>query len=487
MAVVVDNDYPYAYPDKKCEKIKGETLPYKSALLGEDEPLASMPAPGIDTMKKVFIKSVEEFSGLPCLGTRPEIDRDDKGEAVFGKYEYITYQEAYDSSLNLAKSLCNLKLYSEPKVNGQTYKLIGILAKNCEQWVISDLACSMSGIATVTLYDTLGKDSTQYIIKQSELNTIICTSDHITHLIETKNENKIDHFTNIISMNEVSHEDQKACDKNGIKLYKYNELIEAGEGITFQLSDPEPQDLLTICYTSGTTGSPKGVMLSHANLVSLLAASINSGIELTKKDVHLSYLPLAHIFERINCVNALLNGASIGFYQGDVLKIADDLAALRPTIFASVPRLYTRLYDKIKIILSELKGCKKSLAQRAIKTKMANLHKNGAVKHCLYDCLVFKKMRARLGGRVRFCITGSAPISKEVLDFLKICFSCDILEGYGQTELTGGCTVTGTGDKFTGHVGGVIKSFYLKLQDVPEMNYLSTDMRNGKNFPRGEI
>jgi long-chain acyl-CoA synthetase len=96
-------------------------------------------------------------------------------------------------------------------------------------------------------------------------------------------------------------------------------------------------------------------------------------------------------------------------------------------------------------------------------------------------------MRARLGGRVRFCITGSAPISKEVLDFLKICFSCDILEGYGQTELTGGCTVTGTGDKFTGHVGGVIKSFYLKLQDVPEMNYLSTDMRNGKNFPRGEI
>jgi long-chain acyl-CoA synthetase len=487
MSVAVDNDYPYAYPDRNCEKKKGETLPYRSVHLDQDEPLASMPAPGCDTMKKIFYKSVDEYSGNHFLGTRPVIDRDDKGEAVFGNYEFITYQDAYETSLNLAKSLCNLKLYSEPKVNGQTYKLIGILAKNCEQWVISDLACSMSGIATVTLYDTLGKDSTQYIINQSELNTIICTSDHITHLIETKKENNLDHFTNIISMNEVSKVDQDECDKNGIKLYKYYELIEAGEGITHQLHDPEPQDLLTICYTSGTTGSPKGVMLSHANLAALLAASKNSGIDLSAKDVHLSYLPLAHIFERINYNNALLNGASIGFYQGDVLKIADDLAALRPTIFASVPRLYTRLYDKIQIILSELKGMKKSLAQRAIKTKMTNLSKNGAVKHCLYDCLVFKKMRARLGGRVRFCVTGSAPISKEVLDFLKICFSCDIFEGYGQTELTGACTITGPGDKFTGHVGGVIKSFLLKLQDVPEMKYLSTDMKHGKNFPRGEI
>lgn len=143
-------------------------------------------------------------------------------------------------------------------------------------------------------------------------------------------------------------------------------------------------------------------MLTHANMAALLAATRQSPIMLFPNDVHLSYLPLAHILERVIAHTILFYGGRIGFYQGDVLKITEDLAALKPTLFVSVPRLYTRLYDKIQAALSEAKGMKKSLAQKAVKTKLANLGKNGAVKHCLWDCLVFNKMKAKLGGRVRF-------------------------------------------------------------------------------------
>jgi len=203
--------------------------------------------------------------------------------------------------------------------------------------------------------------------------------------------------------------------------------------------------------------------------------------------VHLSYLPLAHILERIIFFGLLANGARIGFYQGDVTVIIEDLAELRPTIFVSVPRLYTKLYDRIQSVISEAKGLKAKLLRKGIKSKLANLHKNGTTKHCFYDKLIFRKMKARLGGRVRICITGSAPISKEIIDFLKICFCSDILEGYGQTELTGANCVTLPGDSETGHVGGVFPSFYMKLQDVPDMDYLSTDTKDGESYPRGEV
>mmetsp|Transcript_9612 Transcript_9612/g.10859 ORF Transcript_9612/g.10859 Transcript_9612/m.10859 type:complete len:418 (+) Transcript_9612:767-2020(+) len=228
-------------------------------------------------------------------------------------------------------------------------------------------------------------------------------------------------------------------------------------------------------------------MLHHGCITSMVAGIDKSHIKLKSTDVHLSYLPLAHILERIVFFGLMANGARIGFYQGDILKVVDDLAVLRPTIFVSVPRMYSKFYDRIQGLIKETKGFKAKLLRNGIKSKLKNLKRNGTVKSCFYDALIFKKMRARLGGRVRICITGSAPIAKEVLDFLKICFCCPILEGYGQTELTGANTVGFPDDPETGHVGGVFPSFYMKLQDAPEMDYKSTDRRDGINFPRGEV
>lgn len=172
-----------------------------------------------------------------------------------------------------------------------------------------------------------------------------------------------------------------------------------------------------------------------------------------------------------------------GFFGGDVLKmVSDDIPVLRPTFFPSVPRLYNRIYGRIQDKLKLATGVKATLVAKAIAAKKANLKATGKVTHCLWDKLVFGKMKALLGGRVRMMLTGSAPISAEVLDFLKICFCCDLLEGYGMTETSAGSCITKMGDATSGHVGGPVANVKIRLRDIPEMGYLSTN-----NPPKGEV
>lgn len=161
--------------------------------------------------------------------------------------------------------------------------------------------------------------------------------------------------------------------------------------------------------------------------------------------------------------------------------IAEDVPYVKPTILPMVPRILTRLYQAIKSKFDEATGCKKCLLDKALNAKLKNLRETGAVTHPCYDYLIFNKIKKILGGNVRVMATGSAPISPDILDFLKVVFCCDIIEGYGLTETTAGLA-TKKGDPVTGHVGGPLAHMKLKLRDVPDM-----DMSTNDNPPRGEI
>jgi long-chain acyl-CoA synthetase len=141
------------------------------------------------------------------------------------------------------------------------------------------------------------------------------------------------------------------------------------------------------------------------------------------------------------------------------------------------------MYDKIKQKFAETTGCKKFLLDRGLASKSYYLHRDGTTRSGCYDKLIFNKISAMLGGNVRIMVTASAPIDKEVLNFLKVAFCCPIVEGYGLTEVSGGASVTATTDPVAGHVGGPLPCIKFRLKDVPEMEYLSTD----KPYPRGEI
>jgi long-chain acyl-CoA synthetase len=153
-----------------------------------------------------------------------------------------------------------------------------------------------------------------------------------------------------------------------------------------------------------------------------------------------------------------------------------------------VPRLFNKFYDGIMSKVQALTGLKKKLADWAIASKIKKLESSGDPTDRIYDRLVFNKFKEAIGGNVRMMITGSAPISKDVINFLKIVFCCPFYEGYGQTETAGGSCLTFSEDGEAGHVGGVLPQHELKLVDVPEMDYYSTDKdENGEPFPRGEI
>jgi long-chain acyl-CoA synthetase len=164
------------------------------------------------------------------------------------------------------------------------------------------------------------------------------------------------------------------------------------------------------------------------------------------------------------------------------LKLLDDVSVLKPTCFISVPRLFNRIYDRVLAGVKAKGGIAAFLFNTAYSQKKSALRK-GTQTHFLWDALVFANVRAKLGGRVRFLFTGSAPISSDVMDFLKICFSCDVYEGYGQTETSAGISITYSGDCTSGHIGAPVACGEIKLVDVPSMNYTSKDKPN----PRGEI
>jgi long-chain acyl-CoA synthetase len=179
----------------------------------------------------------------------------------------------------------------------------------------------------------------------------------------------------------------------------------------------------------------------------------------------------------------IIIGCRIGYYSGNPANISDDCVKLRPGLFPSVPRLFNRLYTGIRGTLDNMKGCKGWLARRALASKLYYTETTGAVTHGCYDKLVFKNVAARLGGNVRFMITGSAPIDPNVLKLLKVAFCCPMLEGYGLTETSGGSSCTWPEDPVTGHVGGPLPSCKWRLKDVEAMGYTSKDIP----YPRGEL
>lgn len=222
-------------------------------------------------------------------------------------------------------------------------------------------------------------------------------------------------------------------------------------------------------------------MLTHGNFVAALSASYTS-LGGTQDDSAISYLPLAHIFGRITDMLCLCLGGRLGYFSGNMDTLVEDIQEMKPSIFATVPRLLNRVYGKIVAGTINAPGATGALARRGVATKLANLEAGKGYTHPFWDRLIFNKVKQALGGNVRVMVTGSAPIGKDVMQFLRIALCCDIREGYGATETCAASSVHYANEYKAGHIGAPFTCNEIKLLDVPEMNYLSTDP-----YPRGEI
>jgi long-chain acyl-CoA synthetase len=459
---------PLVYEVKDSQKRDSETPTYRNIVCLHDNGgnLYTHYWAGVNTLWESFMRGVENHPKNRCWGIRKLLDDNKRGE-----YEWKTYEECHKDVLTFASGLVELGVKRGANV--------GIYSINRPEWLLTSEACYAQSFVPVPLYDTLGPEAVAYIAEQAEIELVVCSVDKIPRLKEAK----LKSLKTIISMDPFE-EGKVAID--GVKILTLSQVMEMGREKKHEPNPPKPEDLCTICYTSGTTGNPKGVMLLHKTMIAELAGCMKAGIEVRSSDVHISYLPLAHIYEKMLVELFMANGASIGFYSGQVLQLFEDIGKLRPTIFASVPRLFNRVYDKIRSTVKQEGGMKASLFERAYRSKLENLKRGQPPESFLWDTLVFKKVRARLGGRVRVITSGAAPLAAEVHDFLRVCFCCPVIQGYGLTETAAASAAQRQDDLTSGNVGAVFPSVEMKLVDVPEMNYWAKPKDN-KTPPRGEV
>ncbi|PJF18535.1 AMP-binding domain-containing protein [Paramicrosporidium saccamoebae] len=459
----------------------GEGKPRRHPLVASGELVNSF-QDGVETLYDTFRNAVAQFKDSPFLGTRV------KTATGFGAYKFLTYQQVEERVANFAAGLASFKL--EERSN------IGIYSINRTEWFVAEYGCYYENMVTVPLYDTLGDEAIEHICVQAAMKVVVASNDKARNLLRLKG--RLPDLKTVICMDDdISDEFAQMASKNGVELVKFTAVEKRGAENPKDPNPPMAGDLCTICYTSGTTGLPKGVMIRHSAVLaeasSCLAlagvgkyADPNSSsflFRLGSEVVHISYLPLAHVYERVVISVMATVGACVGFYQGDVMKLMEDIQELRPTLFVAVPRLLNRLHDKVVSGVSSSSAFKRVLFNYAYKWKRMNLAKTGEFDHWLWDRVVFGALRNRLGGRVNAILTGSAPMSPDVMDFMRVCFSCEVYEGYGQTETCAGSTLTVRGDWTSGQIGVPLPANEIKLVDIPEMGYSSADQPR----PRGEI
>uniref|UniRef100_A0A915IWN1 long-chain-fatty-acid--CoA ligase n=1 Tax=Romanomermis culicivorax TaxID=13658 RepID=A0A915IWN1_ROMCU len=231
---------------------------------------------------------------------------------------------------------------------------------------------------------------------------------------------------------------------------------------------PKPSSLVSICYTSGTGGNARGILTTDANVVANCSPIANFKYgAFAADDTLLSYMPAAHIFERVMEAAILMKGGAIGFFSGNVTLLGDDLFHLRPTKMPCVPALLNRVYSNAMTqINSSLIG--RCIFQRALASKKRLLEKQIVCDDTIWDCLIFKKIRNYFGGRMKLMICGSAPCSDEVLLFTRVALGCYVVQGYGCTEATAVVTCSLEGDYEPGHVGPPVSSCKVKLVALSE-------------------
>ncbi|XP_016565840.2 long chain acyl-CoA synthetase 6, peroxisomal [Capsicum annuum] len=421
--------------------------------------------PEIGTLHDNFVRSVEAFPDCKYLGSRVRED------GKIGEYKWMTYREA-----GTARSAIGSALVCRQIPKGSR---VGLYFINRPEWLIVDHACSAYSYISVPLYDTLGPEAIKYIANHAAIEAIFCVPETLNHLLSFLSEIPSLHL--IVVVGAVDERVPSLTPSSGVEIISYSILLSQGLSNLQPFCPPNPEAVATICYTSGTTGTPKGAVLTHANLIANVAGT-SIGVTLYTSDIYISYLPLAHILERATQVLLVYFGGASGFYQGDNLKLVDDMAVLRPTLFCSVPRLYNKLYASIMNVVKTSGSLRERMFNAAYNAKKQAIF-NGKNPSPIWDRLVFNKIKARLGGRVRYMVSGASPLSPHVMDFLRVCFGCQVVEGYGMTESS--CVITNMdlNDISSGHVGSPNPACEIKLVDVPEMNYTSED----QPYPRGEI
>jgi long-chain acyl-CoA synthetase len=373
----------------------------------------------VRTLNELFVHAVSEHPRDAMF--RSKID---------GRWVDVSTRDFERAVIELSQGLVSLGVGRNDRV--------ALLSENRIEWAMADLAVLTAGAVVVPIYPTLMPHQIEYILKDSAPKVIFCSdAEQVAKVAEVAD--SVPSLTTAIAFEPVDRADV-------LSLSKARELgaVHAGnhpDDVRQRREAAQPDDLATIIYTSGTTGEPKGVMLSHSNIVMNVLTTLKV-LEITPDDSCLSFLPLSHIFERMGGHYTMIyRGVSIA-YAESIETVAENLREIRPSVMISVPRLYEKIYARVLDAANQGGPLKRKIffwARRvgarvtAAKVSGQGLKPGLAMQAKTADALVFKKLRARTGGRLRFFVSGGAPLAKEIAEFFYAA-GLPIMEGYGLTE-----------------------------------------------------
>lgn len=382
-----------------------------------------------------------------------------------GNYEPVSYATFLYQVKNMASGLKKMGLKKGDKV--------ALIMNNRIEWSITDYACQVSGLITVPIYPTLLPHHISYIVNNAEAKILFAENDYQWE--------KINPVRNELAT--VKHYVMVDGCVSGDQL-PFSQLLKDGEGyleknpdwIEAMVESVQPDEVATLVYTSGTTGEPKGVMLTHGNFLSNIYYGLMD-FEILESDTFLSFLPLSHIFERTAGHYLPMHQCATIAFAENIETVAQNMQQVRPTVMTAVPRFYEKIYGRILTAVNEGSPVKRLIFNRGIaigRTRLEYIQTSTPVPawlNFMYKIafkLVFHKLLERVGGRIRFFISGGAPLAKEIGEFFAAA-GLIILEGYGLTETSPVISVNHL-DKFRfGTVGIPLREHQVKIAEDGEI------------------
>ncbi|KZV89082.1 long-chain-fatty-acid-CoA-ligase [Exidia glandulosa HHB12029] len=476
-------------------RVPGEA-PVRRSTLAKNG-LATTPVEGVNTVYDVLRYVARTYGNKPALGWRDVVDIVEEQKQVTklvdGKevsqtttwkyfqlsgYTYISFAELYTIVHDIARGLADLGL--------QRSDILNIFAATSQHWQFVQHACMALGMTVATAYSTLGEAGLTHSLNEPEVAAVFTDADLLDIFARV--------LPNTPSVRLVVYSGEAApavLDKirqtrHDVRIVTLDEVREAGRHSQTKIEHRAPQadDVALIMYTSGTTGPPKGVVLKHSNLVSAVAGvDLILGHHMEPDDTMLHYLPLAHVLEYLVELSFMFLGITAGFGRVKTLTDASvrnckgDLAEFRPSLLAAVPAVWETIRKGILDQVNKAGTFKKTVFNTSVRAKRASIP--GISQ--LLDNTVFKVVKEKTGGRLRMTMSGGAALSKVTQEFLSTTL-VDILQGYGMTESCGMCAFLPPEFFQLGVAGAPVPCVEIKLIDVPDAGYLSTNP-----LPQGEI
>jgi len=361
------------------------------------------------------------------------------------QYESISVEEFHDKVFCLSLALRDLGVNPNDK--------IAIFSKSSPFWLIFDFAIHQLGAISVPIFANISTYNLNFELKDASISYIFIDDENRVEDIESDIAKNLTFITHNFCIKEP-------------RFYNYDELLiiskQHCDTTDFVTYEADENDIFSIIYTSGNTGTPKGVMLSHKNILSQIN-DIDSLIKLDKEEVILSLLPLAHIYERTVMSYYLSKGVTV-YFVDEITNVANLLKIVKPTMMTAVPRLLEKIFNKIKLNISEKSLISRTIASLAFSYAMRYNIDKDAFLYKIFDKIVYVKFREIFGARLQKLVSGGAPLNIDVCNFF-VNIGVDIYQGYGQCEFSPVIATNSPSENKVGSCGKLIGSAQIKFED----------------------